>query len=343
MSSCDHISWLQLTGNQTLILNDTGRLDRVINELADPAQQTPTLLYFLGRRAKDAALKEIFPHNNLRRGRSNGLANIRVDTASITRDSPLIFADSDLGAPIPPRESLTPCHKSTAYPIHWPYSNTQSALDVAFIRILLPFCSALVLFVDDFDSLGQIALYIERWTTIGMLLDDVRPRLILAASAKSTKYSRIQLRQLQDHCQQSQLFSSISLVLLIRELSATSCHRPLREEISKQAGEMLQILSRHHRLFSALHLAHMYRLALKHTAGTVTEAFDYVQASRTYHNLANYPGHLKNFLTLAVKHAISYESITSYLASGMIMDAYPPGAHGKFSISPSKDNRLLAT
>ena len=63
-SSYKHTGWLDFTSTEEPILWDTGWLSRILLELADPINQRPSLLLFISHKAKDNALRELFPYNN---------------------------------------------------------------------------------------------------------------------------------------------------------------------------------------------------------------------------------------------------------------------------------------
>ncbi|KAK5163302.1 hypothetical protein LTR04_002627 [Oleoguttula sp. CCFEE 6159] len=336
MVACDHVAWLQLAGAKDFTLSDTSRLKRVIWEMADPTSQTPSLLFFLGKKAKDVALRELFPRNNLKRNRANGFASVRLDTASISCNNPIIFADGAIDGTILPRQASSTCHENITHPIQWQSPNTRMIVDVVFARVILPFCSVLTLFADDFDNIDDITNCLVRWAAFGSFTNlpaDVRPRLVIVLN--EAKHGRQQVRELYVQLQErtqfrtTDLFSLVSTVYLSGEsLSPLARHRPLKEEVFRQADGMREVYRRRHWLFSAVHLEALYREVLRHTASTITEPFSFIQATRKYQGLAaDYSSHLQNFIRLGVKHAVPYECSASYVASSMMMDAYPPGAH----------------
>lgn len=92
MSSCKHTSWLDYTHTTEVVLWDTGRLSRLSRELTNPAQHRPSLILFVGRKSKDFALRDLFPWNNIKRSRREGLVTLRADTLSLHSDFPIFFA-----------------------------------------------------------------------------------------------------------------------------------------------------------------------------------------------------------------------------------------------------------
>ena len=94
-SPCKHTGWLNFTSAEEPILWDTGRLSRILLELANPTNQRPSLLLFVGRKAKDNALRELFPCNNFQRAKRDGIATLNADTLSLQSPFPIFFAESD--------------------------------------------------------------------------------------------------------------------------------------------------------------------------------------------------------------------------------------------------------
>ncbi|KAL9082765.1 MAG: hypothetical protein Q9165_008787 [Trypethelium subeluteriae] len=168
MAPCDHISWIQLAGAEDCTVTDTNRLSRIVYELINPRYQDPAIVFFLGSRAKDVALRQIYPHNNFRRGRSGGIANIRVDNQTVGADRPIIFADGDLSAPIPPSHAMVTCHHDQTFPISWPYPSPQSLVDAILAKLLLPFACVLVVFVEDLNSADEFRDALLRWVSLGI-------------------------------------------------------------------------------------------------------------------------------------------------------------------------------
>jgi len=95
MANCEHIAWLQSVDHKESQLRDGGRMKRVLEEMPRPSEQRPSIVFFIGQKAKNTALYELFPFNNVRRGRGDGFANLRLDNATINSDQPIWFADSD--------------------------------------------------------------------------------------------------------------------------------------------------------------------------------------------------------------------------------------------------------
>ena len=123
-------------------------------------------------------------------------------------------------------------------------------------------------------------------------------------------------------------FSSITLLYLADErISSLARHRRLKELIQRQTEEIRHIKQSAGCLFSALHLNCFFTDAVKHTAWTVTEPFDFLVSSRRTNPVATDHSHLREFLRLSRQQRFSYRFYTPILASSLLLDAYPPDMH----------------
>ena len=86
--NCTHLTWLRFSDAKDVTLIDTRRLTRLVSELDNPSNQWPTLL-FLGRKAKQTALKEIYPYNKIRKGTNEGNITLRSEIISIHTEHPI--------------------------------------------------------------------------------------------------------------------------------------------------------------------------------------------------------------------------------------------------------------
>ena len=235
MAPCNHTSWLQVTPRNDGFI-ETGRFSSILQQLHDAQNQTPSLLFFLGGKAKDLALRRLFPQNHFKRRTQDGLANITIDNASANCNNPIIIADGNPACVSTSNQRRHPCHQSTLYPLQWPCSTDQNLRDIAFARIMLPFCSVITLFAEDY-SIEDIKEYLFRWATLGIfsgLPSDLHPHLLISLSASDSRHQRYEIRQLCHNLQAGwkTMFSSITTVYVEnKRLSDTASYRPLKEVI----------------------------------------------------------------------------------------------------------------
>lgn len=325
MSRCEHIALLQVTSKKELALHDIGRFSRVAQELTNPKEQCPRLVHLVGSKARDVAIRELFPHNNTKKTRGHGLANFRADVASFNSETPLLFADSDPFAEIPASHSLERCHDVTTYPTTWSRSTRHSPLDILHARLLFLFTDVICIFADDFPNLVDVAGRLVNWMVIGsgsILPTRIRPRVLIVTSDSDPSIV-IQAKDFE------QCFSSIDLFPLAGDgLSPSARYRPLKEAIRAHTRSLQDLRRQHGFLFSADHLAVFFQYAVQHTASTILRPFDFVRESRRGNEVGeDYREHVANFLSLCKKFRLPYDSIASYIASTILMDAYPPGMH----------------
>jgi hypothetical protein len=84
-------------------------------------------------------------------------------------------------------------------------------------------------------------------------------------------------------------------------------------------------------LFCATHLEAILRKAVAHVALDPHHRFDTIAAVRENNPVPRgIEYHLGNFLKLATQHGLSLTDLTTFVASALLVDAYPPGMHSKF-------------
>ncbi|KAH2978233.1 hypothetical protein KXW58_004936 [Aspergillus fumigatus] len=87
--------WLGLAHDTTgPSLVDTGRMDGIVQGMAHPTTQYPSLLPFLGNDNRMEALRSLFPHNNVRRRASAGLIRLHLCTTTSHTEYPVLFAEA---------------------------------------------------------------------------------------------------------------------------------------------------------------------------------------------------------------------------------------------------------
>ncbi|THC92162.1 hypothetical protein EYZ11_008377 [Aspergillus tanneri] len=318
-----------------IILEDTGRLWRVIQELPNPSTQTPQLALFIGTNAKDTALKNIFPQNNISRRGEKGNINLRLQTDSINHDAPLFFADSSPFVKNPSERSHVLCHETISHPASWKPS-LYTVIDILYARLLFLFSDVICVFADDFSSVQAVLLRLMTWAEIGSampILPELRPRLLVVVSEDgphdASQYEELQ-NMLQSYTiQLKNTFSAVKIFQLAGTyLSPLARYQRLQLEIRSQTQQMFDIRQRTHMLLSALHFASLFVKAVEQTAQSTSQDFNFITVSRIRNEVgSDYLEHLQTFLELARRHKTPYDSVASFIASSIIMDAYPPRMH----------------
>lgn len=123
-------------------------------------------------------------------------------------------------------------------------------------------------------------------------------------------------------------FSTIELFILKDRRSKTSRFRPLRDLLNRRSLSAKEKRQENGFLFSAEHWVAFFASAVAHIAHDDAEPFDFVQQSNEVDD--DFAEHVGNFLKLTAFYKLSYEIAASFIASTILMDAYPPGMHGGF-------------
>jgi len=211
-----------------------------------------------------------------------------------------------------------------------------------YARLVALFSHVICIFTNDFGGLDNVTKFLTDWIKAGnpsSLPISLRPRVIVVTGEEEAVTHDVLavegLRQgLQnDYDARISAFSSISIMYLAGEhVLPLARHRRLKELLLSEIelSRMERIEQRAH--FTAIHFEAFFRHAIDHVASSVTEPFDFVQKTRMSNEIGeDYRSHLYAFLSLGKDYFLSYESLTSYLASTILMDTYPPRIHSKLS------------
>lgn len=355
MNSCYHLGWFHLSGRGGIHLHHCNRALTVIQEMTSPDTQHPSMIFFVGKRSKDAALRELFPNNNIRRGNKSGIVNLRLDSSTFGSDLPLLFADGDPSAPIPHRLGATAYHGQTTVPLAWSRDHEQSILQVVHARLVALFSDVICIFADDLGGLDGVADFLVRWVRMGSpscLPTKIRPRVIVVVREEDAAVTHrvLQIYDLETHLQReypelrAQVFSSISLMHLAGDhVSSLARHRRLKEVLLTEVEALRTDRIEHRLLFSATHFEAFFRYAVQHVATSIDVPFDFIANTRVCNRIEDdYRDHIAAFMSLSYEYFGSYESLTSFIASSILMDAYPPRMHGEYLNSPIRENTHTA-
>lgn len=339
MATCDHITWLRLSGSEDITLHDEGRLGRLLKEFSNPEIQRPSLLFFLGHKAKITALRELFPYNNIKRGRQDGIANLRLDHSTSCSDYPILFADSSSASRPVPQRMNNLCHEVRSYSIT-SEDNTISLIDFLHGRLLCLFSDVICIFAEDFASLESVVERLKTWARAGYpsdLSSRARPRVVIVVEGDdaSPTYNLLQAQDLRFNLHQQELisfFSSISVLRLAHnQISPLARYRRLKESLLRHADEMRQLHQTARSLFSAVHLHRFFEDMVKQVAEGPRTYRNFLQISRRNNQVSvDYHTHLENFVRTC-GGVLDHESVLTIIATSMLMDAYPPRMHGKIS------------
>ena len=89
---------MQIASFNNLTISNTSRFWDLIGELLKPHLQTPSIVFFYGKKGgnKNIILRFLFPYNNTKRNQSGGIANIYIDNVTIYIKHPIFFTDGNI-------------------------------------------------------------------------------------------------------------------------------------------------------------------------------------------------------------------------------------------------------
>ena len=341
MPFCEHIQWLQFSQQNDPSLVEPGRLHRLIQELGDPRAQYPSIIFFAGRKAKDEAVRHLFSWNNFKKSaRTDGLATLQAETVSLQTKNPLFFAESDpFAGTTPSSDTNHLCHEARSHPLLWPDQGVDSLYDHIHSRLLFLFTDVLCVFADDFLDMDSLIHQLKTWAKSGRptkLFSAVRPRVVVVSKgvepSPSPLYDLLDRQDLRFNFRCPELidyFSAVTMLYLADEqISPLARHRRLKELLQRQVEEIRHVRETYGCLYSATHLNDLFTDAVYHTTRNVDIPFDFIVSSRKGNcDFSQYTEHLTTFLKLSASVGISQRASASYIASTILLDAYPPGMH----------------
>ena len=211
-----------------------------------------------------------------------------------------------------------------------------------YARLIAPFADVICIFAGDFNGLEGIASFLIRWIRMecpSTLPRTVRPRVVIVMGEEtSPTHNILELGDLISKMTQEttvdkreDIFKTISIMDLPGDfVSPLARYRRLREVLMEQVEQARNVRIQERLLFSAVHFEAFFQQAVKHVSHSLTEPFDFIASTRKDNEIdSNYTNHIATFVALANQHFAPYQSLVTFLASSILMDAFPPGMHSK--------------
>lgn len=332
MSRCDHISLLRITEDKEVCLLDDDWLNRVMQLMINSFAQYSSLQFFIERKAKDLTLFKLFSHNNVQRDHQdrNCVINLRLDVSFISCNRSILFVDSDSLFVIYRNHEAVSCHRTNSYSVFWVITLNHSLYDILHAWLFFLFTDVICIFADDFKNHRSVTDRLNTWATIEFafdLLREIRSRVVIVAFDQVKKLRRN--KQFWSIVNTRNFFFSIELLYLPEDyLSPLARYHRLKDTLLRQANEIRWLRISKHYLFSAVHMSRLFSQALQHTVDSVNQPFSFIRASREGNEITeDYSDHLLTFFKLGARCEVPYSSLISFVASSILMDAYPPNMH----------------
>ncbi|OJD25605.1 hypothetical protein ACJ73_03030 [Blastomyces percursus] len=319
---------LQIVIDRGIVIRDTGRFARILQEMPRPASQFPRVVHFIGKTAKDQALSKLFPSSRSGHNRFRGAVDLHIHSPSCGTETPLILLDSDPFTEPQSRDELRSYREAKQHRVHWslpPTHTPHTLIDILFARLLFLFTDVVLLFSHDFASLEDVMARLRAWASFGSastLSSTVRPRVMLIIPEDTPEDLLMLLLEQQNTVKE--IFHSIEVFRWDPD-GLPMTYKHLKNSILGQADDMLEVRRFNNCLFSATHLEGFYHRALHHTAQFVDRPFDFIKATRLGSEVGeDFVEHVLDFLKQGLELKVPYVHLTAFIASCILMDAYPP-------------------
>lgn len=323
-------TWLRLVRGQTgPCLYHSNGFKQILDGMHSPTTKYPSLALMLGGKRKNSALKELLAQNKVQTKLDSNL-NIRIDNRTLHSTFPVLVADCDPHM----------CHLDVlrpdlpALPITWATSDDRDISDIILSQLIFLFTDVICIFAADAGGLEGVLTLLTTWALYGPGSTlPLRPHVLVVIESGVSRVSddlreRDFLEGLFKQSGVSGTYASVHILTLPGATVAISTR--LRDGILRRLDIARHERSEHRLLFSAAHFNRMFDLAVNHRCQSKMVRFDFIRASRVGNDVGTeYAAHLARFFMLLEGHL--EDSQASFLASSMLMDAYPPNMHGNVS------------
>lgn len=333
--------WLDLVPEATgWTLVDTGRLERLVEGLSHPETQYPSLIWFAGNGNRIKALQALFPHNNITRRGPSGLTRLHISTQTANTENPVLFAESGIFNDSGVGESkLCRWSTETFQRYHICQKGRMSSLEdirpQVIRNVLFTWAQVLCFFVDTPSEMRKVLELLEgpcRKVRIGSRSVPSFTRVIIVLTCSTEPDAETIAKCISQYLSEDPRLHITFLDLRHRlTLSPQAAFEPLRGVVLDQAQDYRTEQIQQGLLFSSVHLCTLWARTLElEMRSSENLPLDCLQVARETHKLNLVSAdHLVRFLDHANDLGCTTEAIHAFIASALLMNAYPPGMHRK--------------
>lgn len=332
-------AWLDLfagAGEPSLV--DTGRLDAIVQEMGYPQEQYPSVIYFAGNGMRMHALRGLFPRNNVMRRGPSGLVRLHISTSTAHTAAPTILLESNpfslhgLGDTSWLKGSAADFQRY-ALPRGLNTRTVAEAQQDIITNCILPWTHILCLFVSSRIEIERARSLLEQ-PPPALTVGGHRVPQLMRAVIVLTQDPNSGNEVIPQACLQFSYPHMSLLDLRSREgLSEAVAFEPLRRLLLDEVRIVKDAQRINGLEFSAIHLQALWRETLRlynHAQDgrpLVLDCLLFARAGRAPNTAIREC--LGEFLSQARDVACSASQAAEFIASALLMDAYPPGMHRK--------------
>jgi hypothetical protein len=358
MKPCDHSQWLGLgTQEGEVVLQETDRLQTLVEGHPNPETRYPSLLILIGRKTKSLVLQELASVRKTRKFRIRQArrgVHLHIDASRSPHENPILYADSYFPTDFISNSIFQAerCHEIIKRPKHPLRLTGIEAADYLFSRLLRPFSDVFCLFLADLGGIQSVVERLVSWLEKGQAATvpkTANPTLVLVVESdapgfKVERQVREELLSMLEKKTARSIFDHFFDVTVV-SISAEGklplrSRRRLKERLLNASDQGQARRLKIGMLFSATHFAAFFRHACDHFVKTCDVPFNFIKTSRLRNPVSlEIQKHLSRFL----EHTSSLQELTQFaipvIASSLLLNAYPPDMHGKIP-DPSKSISL---
>lgn len=356
MKTCRHASWLGLThasnkSSEPTRIYDTGRLRQLLADMGSPNTRRPQMVLSIGTNTKRIIMASLLAGNEyVLRSNERSPYRLFVERLRNTEDPPMLLADYTPDF-LTYGEKVLNCHDLSFHELDLSMELSE-AHDMILTRLLFPFAHMILLFADDFGGLEGVYRLLKNWCkqrATSTASWDARASLevVITVPARQdvegeeVRTFHKKLRGIEIH----QHFSQVHVQRTGR--AHAKQHLQVLRAIStglETARKRRESVGLH---FSSSHLEFQFSQCVRHVTSS-KEAFGFIAASRVLRPVPqSFDQRIVHLLELALdrgnfsdKLSRSFDEIARFIASSLILDAYPASAH-RGSPNPRSDNIQL--
>ena len=345
MKLCGHTHWLNLCRSEgDLVLQKSNRLARLVDDIPNQDESKPRLVVVLGNKTKSQALRHAFGIKRarlFRNRRRSGELHLNIDPSTVHSERPILVADGTVGE-VPNRlyAATDKCHVVDNIALSQsPSSISLSTSDI--YGLISPFADVYCLFATDIGGFRQVACVLAAWFehNASVCLCVPLPRLMVVTdkipygtrSEDEARRALLSLIAEETKCDVLTQFSALEVVGLAQKgLTPAAQFSLLKGRVLQASGEVRRKRETSHMLFSAVHFNAFFNLACDRFSQDPCAPLDFIRASRMDNPAAeDLSEHLTNFLRLVKSPDELLEFAVPMISSSLLLDSYPPDAHGE--------------
>ena len=333
MPTYEQTTWLSVSEGKHLVIHDHGRFAQIVRSLEDPRRQYPGLVHFVGSSSKVQAVRHLFPRLRTGPRLPNALLNLRLDSTSSSDDHPVLISDSNLH--VDTRSSIqTRQNHGTAHHLSWSPESLDSLYDVVHARLIFLFSDVVCVFADDFGGLDALVPRITEWVRLSPK-NGVKPFILIVVSEAKGNVEReksfLGFRdRVRSACPLDQAFAGVRIYSPEQaHLGPSAVHKLLRDVIKHEMQVALQRRRDRNILFPATLQSLFFSTGVSHLAGSRSQDFDFLAAARKMFIPSDdhLTQHVRNLLQQGDKKKMSLADLAYFVASTLMIQAYPPEMH----------------